>query len=408
MATVLSWVWLGLGLLVLAVWAARMALIGSAIRARTILKERPGGTPPHDLPRVSVLVAARNEQDNIETCVRTLLAQDYPSFEIVVADDRSSDRTATILAALRQEFPARLKVLTIQSLEEGWFGKCHAMRAAEQAADPKSEWLLLTDADCLFTSPQALRRGVEEALATGSDFLTVIPQLEAPTWWERLLQPVCALVLIYWFQPEKVNDPNRATAYANGAYMLLSRRCYDAIGGHEAVRDQLNEDIQLARVTKRKGWRLRVVENEGLYRTRMYATFGQAWRGWSRIFSGALQSPAKVGLAAALVFTFAILPPAASVASAWTLAFGTSGGGLALTVWGAALLAEQAVIWRLYSMMKVGRAWSLLYALATGVMLGILVSAFLKSAGATSTIWRSTTYRAGKSLPAATASAVAP
>ena len=406
MVTVLSWIWLGLGVLVLGVWAARMVLVGSAKRSRTILTERPAIMQPHLFPRVSVLVAAKDEQENIETCVRTLLSQDFPAFEVVVADDRSADRTPAILDGLQREFPTRLKVLTIQSLEEGWFGKCHAMRAAIRAADPVSEWILMTDADCRFTSRQALRRGVEEALTSGSDFLTVIPQLDAPTWWERTVQPICALVLMYWFQPQRVNDPRKPTAYANGAFMLMSRRCYVAIGGHEAVRDQMNEDIQLARIAKDGGWRLRVVENEGLYRTRMYATFGQAWRGWSRIFCGALRTPAKAGAAVSLVFTFAMLPLFATVTSMFFL--DSAMGRVSLAVWGAALLTEQVVVCRFYAMMKVGRAWSLLYPAAAVVMVGILLSACLKTMGATSTTWRSTTYRAGKPVSPSTTSAAEP
>lgn len=407
MVTVLSWIWLGLGVIVLGVWARRLALTRSAIRGRIVLTEESATLQPHTLPRVSVLVAAKDEQENIETCVRTLVAQDYPAFEVVVADDRSADRTPAILAGLQREFPTRLKVLTIRSIEEGWFGKCHAMRAAIRASDPASEWVLMTDADCRFTSRQALRRGVEETLGSESDFLTVIPQLDAPSWWERFLQPICALVLMYWFQPERVNDPRKPTAYANGAFMLMSRRCYDAIGGHEAVRDQMNEDIQLARGAKERGWRLRVVENEGLYRTRMYATFGQARRGWSRIFSGALRTPVKVGAAVVLVFAFALLPFPATVVSAFSFATVTTMGKVSLAVWAVALLAEQMVVWRLYGMMKVGRAWSLLYPAAAMVVVGMLISALLKTMGATSTTWRNTTYRAGKTVPPPTAPTVA-
>lgn len=395
MGEVLSYIWIGLGVAVLGVWAARMVLIGPAIRRRVVLCESNGASPPHSYPKVSVLVAARDEQENIETCVRTLLQQDYPQLEVVVADDRSRDRTPAILARLAAEFPKRLRVVTVRELEPGWFGKCHAMRAAVRASDETSTWLLMTDADCRFESPRAVRRGVEEALRTESDFLTIIPQLDAPTWWEKLIQPICALVLIYWFQPDRVNDPRHPTAYANGAYMLLSRRGYETIGGHERVRDQLNEDIQLARFAKESGLRLRVVENDGLYRTRMYATFRQAWRGWSRIFCGALHSPVKAGLAVLLVFVVALLPAVATMGAA----IGAAAISTPVIVWAAAFFVEQLVVWRLYSMMRVGRAWSLLYPVAAMVMVGILISAFLKTLGATTTTWRSTTYRAGKEVP---------
>lgn len=376
-----------------------MVLLGGALRRRTLLSETQGTSIPPKLPFVSVVIAAKDEEANIETCVRSLMAQDYPSFEVIVANDRSRDGTAAILERLAVEFPRRLKVVTIDTLEEGWFGKCHAMRAAVRASKSDGVWLLMSDADCRFISPQAIRRGVEEALASNADFLTIIPQLDAPTWWERLIQPICALVLVYWFQPDQVNDPRKRVAYANGAYMLMNRMCYEGIGGHAAVRDQLNEDIQLARLAKGGGWRLRVVENDNLYRTRMYATRGLAWRGWSRIFCGALRSPLKSGLAVVLVFTFALLPSLSMIAAfAWE-----NVAPAGRWIWGLAFLMEQLVVWRLYGMMKVGRAWSLLYPIAAAVMVGILFNAFLAAVGATSTTWRTTTYRRGKTVPAATA-----
>lgn len=80
------------------------------------------------------------------------------------------------------------------------------------------------------------------------DFLTIIPELEVRANWERVIQPACAFVLMVWFQPDRVNNPKKATAYANGAFMLLHRKCYGAIGGHEEVRCELNEDIRMARL----------------------------------------------------------------------------------------------------------------------------------------------------------------
>ncbi len=96
----------------------------------------------------------------------------------------------------------------------------------------RGEWLLFTDADCRYVSRSAILLAIDDAIRKDVDFLTVIPELEAKEVWERILQPVCSLVLMYWFQPQKVNDPRCKDAYANGAFMLLRRTCYDAIGGH--------------------------------------------------------------------------------------------------------------------------------------------------------------------------------
>src|SRR4029079_6010588 len=98
--------------------------------------------------------------------------------------------------------------------------------------------------------------------------------------------PVCGAVMVFWFHPKRVNDPEHSAAYANGAFMLLRRSCYDAIGGHDEVRTQVNEDMHMAHLAKEHRQRLVVVQNEDLYTVRMYSRFKDIWRGWSRIFYG--------------------------------------------------------------------------------------------------------------------------
>ena len=142
---------------------------------------------------------------------------------------------------------------------------------------------------------------MRDAIETDTEFLSITPFLETLTVWERIIQPVCALVLMLFFVPQKVNDPARKTAYANGAFMLLLKSCYDAIGGHKRVQGQVNEDIQLARIAKRMAVRLRVAETDDLYRTRMYDSIGAAWSGWSRILYGSLQSMERLLVSASAV-----------------------------------------------------------------------------------------------------------
>ncbi len=404
----LFWSWVVLGALVALVWLVRLVALGPVLRRRRVLRgpavgETAGAADEsgRPFPRLSVILAAKDEDAHIEACVTSLLAQDYPDFELIVVDDRSSDRTPGILARLAREHPGRLRVETVRALPDGWFGKCNAMREGVALSD--GEWLVFTDADCRFASPHMLSLGVREALDAQVDFLTVIPNLEAPTAWEKILQPACSLVLIFWFQPERVNNPATTTAYANGAFMLMKRRCYDALGGHAAVKNQLNEDIQLARLAKAAGWRLRVVENEGLYSTRMYATLPQALRGWSRIFCGSLIRPLRVATAAILVAVCAVAPwasaPAAIAGFANASPDARGAWSIALAVWGSAIVLEQLVLPRLYATVGLRRRWSLLYVFGALTVVGILVNAWLKTLGATTTTWRATTYRAGRTVP---------
>jgi hypothetical protein len=207
-----------------------------------------------------------------------------------------------------------------------------------------------------------------------------------------------------WFLPHRVNKPWRKTAYANGAFMLMHRTCYEAIGGHERFRTEVNEDIQMARAAKRMGLRLRVVENEDLYRTRMYETPGEAWRGWSRIFYGCFGSVPRLALAMLPLVALCAVPwaslIAALVASALVQNATSTPWTLAAYVWLVVIAFKQLVLWRVYRVLHVAPVWSLTYVLGAVVTLGMLISAMLKTLGASRMTWRGTTYR-GDRLEAA-------
>ncbi len=405
----------GLGLFLLLFWLARFVMLGAILRKRRRLSARcphsatkPSGMSESPPPRVSVLIAAKDEEENIGPCVESLLEQDYANFkqagllELIVVDDRSRDRTAEILADLRNRHKERLRVLTVTSIRDGYTGKTNAMREGMTVAT--GDWLLFTDADCRFHSPHTISAALREAIANDVDFLSVIPELEVHAIWEKIIQPVCVLVLMMWFRPDRVNDPKRPTAYANGAFMLMRRGCYEAIGGHDVVRGEMNEDIQMARIAKRSGFRLLVVESDGLYRTRMYDTLTEGLAGWSRIFAGALRSPGRVAAAALLVVLFSITPWAGLLvaaagafltpASADMPPFGTA----ALFTWGASVVMQLVVVVRLYGAIGFGRWWSLTYILGAIATAGVLINALFKAAGIDTVKWRDTTYRRGRVL----------
>jgi chlorobactene glucosyltransferase len=388
----------GLAAVIGAVWLFRIIAIGWAMKHRAILGSTSHRGTRHATPKLSVLVAARDEEANIETCVRTLLDQDYPDFEIVAVDDRSTDQTPAILKRLEAQAGGRLRVLTITEPREGWSGKNNAMR--EGVAASRGEWLLFTDADCRQTSQRTLSVAMSEVQESHVDFLSIIPILDTPTVWERIIQPVCSWVLILWFLPDRVNNPAKKTAYANGAFILTSRRCYEAIGGHERVRTELNEDIKMARFAKRGGFHVRVCENENLYRTRMYRTPREAWRGWSRIFFGSLGTVRRIGISLLMVGMYGLLPWIALAASVIGWAFVGHASTVAwretALAWFCVVLLQQIAAWRYYRVVRVGRFWSLTHVLGCSVTFAMLVSAMLKVLGATGTTWRGTTYRHDK------------
>jgi len=385
--------WVVLGALTAAMWLARLVVMGPMLRRRNPLTPRSIAALPADCPKVSVLVAAKDEEKNIAPCITTLLSQDYPSLEVIAIDDRSNDRTGKILADLAAGSADRMRVVTIKHLPANWFGKAYAMREGLKRAT--GQWLLFTDADCVFDTPRAVSIAVAHAIEKGTDFLTIIPSLQAPTWWERVFQPVCAIVLMFWFQPDKVNHPRSPCAYANGAFMLIRRAALETMGGYEAVRGHITEDTKLAQIAKGIGLSLRVEENAGLYHTRMYETMWSAFGGWSRIFAGALVRPGKVILAIVLLAIFSVGP---WVGFALALGWGSSHAGgakWAIAVWGLAVVLKQAAMLRLYGAIGFGRIWSLGYPVGSVGMLLILCNALLKTSGLTTTTWKNTTYRAG-------------
>ncbi len=243
------------------------------------LRRLENGLEPTEAPFVSVLVPARNEERTIERCVRSLLQQTYPSFEVLVLDDESEDRTREILGRLAAG-NARLRVLSGSPLPRGWVGKCHA--CAQLAARAQGELLLFTDADTEH-KPGALSAAVLSLQASSADLLSVVTRLEMGTLAERLLLPIIPFMILS-FLPcaliERVRHPK--IAVANGQFMLFRRSAYEAAGGHAAVASDLIEDVSLARVMKTKGFKVALRDGQEQVSCRMYRGFRELWEGFTK------------------------------------------------------------------------------------------------------------------------------
>ncbi len=232
---------------------------------------------------VSVIIPARNEEQNIEQAVRSLLAQKGVR-EIVVVDDDSHDRTGEILAKLEKETPL-LHSLRLNSLPEGWVGKNHA--AAAGAGIARGEWLLFTDADAEHL-PGSLEAVLARAESESADLLSLSPGQQTHTWWEKSVIPLVYVQLARLYRFEEVSDPASSAAAANGQYLLIRRKVYNTIGGHAALRAEILEDVELAEPGKGEvkirlgGGRLLFLPGASWVRTRMYRSFAEMWQGWSK------------------------------------------------------------------------------------------------------------------------------
>ncbi len=249
--------------------------------------------PPRNAPMISVCVPARNEERNIRTCVQNLLAQDYPSFEVIVLDDRSTDATQEILHQLAAEND-RLGIIIGSDLPGGWAGKPHALHQASAAA--RGEWLCFVDADT-FLSSNTLSSCYTTAIATDADMFTIMTFQILGSFWEKVVMPLVMTALSAGFSPRKVNDPNRKDAIANGQFILIKRSVYNAIGGHESVKDQIVEDKAISEQVKWNGYRLIVADGMKVARTRMYTSLREMWEGWTKnIYLGLRDRPALLWL----------------------------------------------------------------------------------------------------------------
>jgi len=266
-------------------------------------------------PDVSVIVPARNEEECLGMCLQSLVGQwgedkesvshPFPKegngwgteveFEVIVVDDHSTDGTR----AIAESFP--VKVIGAGQLPRGWSGKCNACESGAKVA--KGKWLLFTDADTTHAA-DSIAQGLGEAERTGATLLSYSPKQEVHGLAERALMPVIFAELAATFRPREVNDPNSPAAAANGQYLLIRRDAYDAVGGHAAVAKAILEDVELARLVKRAGYRLQFRLSDAVS-TRMYRSFGHMWEGWTKNL--ALLFPRPLWLAAKRAVEFLLI-----------------------------------------------------------------------------------------------------
>src|SRR5579863_1697191 len=182
-------------------------------------------------PFVSIIVPARDEERTIRRCVTSLLDQDYDNSEVIVVDDGSTDKTASVLAdlALRHPRGQRLRVERVDALPAGWAGKPHALHIGTQAA--RGDWLLFTDADT-WHAPGALRFAMRQADNEGADLLSLGSTQELPGFWNKVMMPLAYMGISMLYPIKAVNDPRSPIALANGQYILIRRSAYDIVGGY--------------------------------------------------------------------------------------------------------------------------------------------------------------------------------
>ena len=392
----LHWIAFGAWLNLLGAWLMILYQQRQLKTGRLLVDETAADpSAAHFIPRVCIVVPAHNEEQTLEQCINSVLAQRGCDVVVRIIDDRSTDGTFDIAQRLASK-TSRVSVHRINSLPDGWLGKSHALWQGTRDVD--ADWLLFLDADCLLLSPHAARIAVREAIRRQAELLSLWPSQAPGGFWERLLIPLCSAMIAMWYGSPTINNPNSARAFANGQFLLIRRDRYEAVGGHAAVRDALIEDIPLAEHAKRCGVACFAIGGPDLVSVRMYRSFSEIWRGWSRIYVGAMRSGLKLlltflWLAVGSLLPFAVLPSA-------LIAIVTTPEHADISLSALSVLAMSAihiilimlVSWRFWGAGRCDRHFLWLYPASVVIVAGIVLQAFWWLVVRQQVGWRLNTY----------------
>lgn len=271
-------------------------------------------------PSVSILVTARDEAAKLPAALATLLALDYPNYEIVAVDDRSQDATRSIMESAVRENP-KLKYLRVDALPERWLGKPHGLQQAYENSTGK--WLVFTDADVHF-APDLLRRSVAMALENRWDHLTLLGRVEMYGFFEKIAITFFGFGFIMGTRPWKAPDPKSPRYVGVGAFQLARRSSYEAMGTHRRLRMEVVDDMKLGKLMKQSGARCGVAKAGPAVSVHWHDGVRNIIRGTTKNFFATVEY--RLGFAVArsvallMMFVFPVL--AMPFARGWGLVFG--------------------------------------------------------------------------------------
>ncbi|MDH3222894.1 MAG: glycosyltransferase [Gemmatimonadota bacterium] len=365
-------------------------LVGAVVLVLRVRLPDPLPSGAASGPLVSVIVPARNEARSIVACLESICAAQYDAFEVVVVDDQSDDGTGALARSVLPGRARRVMVLDGEALPQGWLGKPWACHQGARAAE--GEILLFTDADTLH-EPDLLGRTVG-ALEAGADAVTVAGDQAMESFWERLVQPQVFFRMSQVFSNvgDGFDRGRWKTAIANGQYLAFTRSSYRRLGGHEAVRAEVAEDLRLAQLLVRDGYELRFHDARGSLSTRMYRSLGELISGWSKNMArgarlvGGRWGAVILGIADLILSPLLWLVPPVLLIMA---ALGALSGPL--VIWAVAATAINCGLWALVTAFMGVPAWyGLLHPLGASAVWVILLRSLIRGSRVE---WKGREYR---------------
>ncbi len=258
---------------VLLVWlTASLAMIYGGLKLRRLDSFTPAADVP-DLPSFTIVVPARNEAATLGPAMRSLLGLDYPNFNVIAIDDRSEDGTGHLLEGFNDP---KLTVLHVTELPPGWLGKNHALHMGARRAT--GDWLLFTDADIVF-APDALRHTATALAETGADHLCALPRLTGASPALKIALPVFSLCFALAQRPWRASNPQSRAYIGIGAFNLVRKTAYTAVGGHEKIANAPHDDLELGKSVKKAGYRQECLAADESLSVQWYSTLPQFIRG---------------------------------------------------------------------------------------------------------------------------------
>jgi len=374
--------WIAGGFLAL-LWFSR--LLGAALGVPKVTdvslpewnRNHTGGSP-----RVSIIVPARNEEEHVEQTLTQLLQLDYDNYEVIAINDRSTDGTGKVMdrVASTARAPKRLKVIHVAELPQNWLGKAHAMWSGAKQAG--GEWLLFTDADVLFR-PDTLTRTLTYAASEHADHVVLFPDFIMHGPGERMMIAFFQTLFLFGHRPWRVADPKTKDFMGVGAFNLIRRQVYEAIGTYEALRFEVLDDMKLGKVVKAGGYAQRNVFGRGLLSIR-----------WAKGAMGVVENLTKnmfavmsfqwwraVGSAFALIFLN--LMPFAGFALAH---------GWARLPYAVALASMAGIYVGMSRMSDIPAHYIVLHPVSSGLFVYIMLRSMILTLGRGGVVWRGTFY----------------